>query len=178
MYDVLPFLQGETHTSIHLSVRNDSTPETYEVFLVHLNNLQTFGIASAGHATFIQGTTTATISISASDRPHGVIELEAGSRMVTRNDEKNFTLTVSRLFGNIGKFVHTFYFAHLVTRYYKNWFNGLLCSGQSSNPVGQNKQSVDIVFKKLQQHSEVFGNCWESTEVAGPFSEMMRRRKS
>ena len=109
------FLQGETHTSIHLSVRNDSTPETYEVFVVHLNNLQTFGIASAGHATFIQGKTTATISISASDRPHGVIQLEAGSRMVTRSDEKNFTLTVSRLFGNIGKFVYTFYFAQLVT---------------------------------------------------------------
>ena len=96
------------------------------MFVVHLNNLQTFGIASAGHATFIQGKTTATISISASDRPHGVIQLEAGSRMVTRSDEKNFTLTVSRLFGNIGKFVYTFYFAQLVTRYGKNWLNELL----------------------------------------------------
>ena len=84
----ISYLLFQTHTSIHLSVRNDSTPETYEVFVVHLNNLQTFGIASAGHASFIQGKTTATISISASDRPHGVIELEAGSRMVTRNDEK------------------------------------------------------------------------------------------
>ena len=96
------------------------------MFVVHLNNLQTFGIASAGHASFIQGKTTATISISASDRPHGVIQLEAGSRMVTRSDEKNFTLTVSRLFGNIGKFVYTFYFAQLVTRYGKNWLNELL----------------------------------------------------
>ena len=46
--------------------------------------------------------------------------------MVTRSDEKNFTLTVSRLFGNIGKFVYTFYFAQLVTRYGKNWLNELL----------------------------------------------------
>lgn len=93
--------QGETHTSIVLTVRNDTTPETHEVFVVHLSNIQTFGIASSGHATLIQEKTTAVITISASDRPHGVVEL-AGSRLVTRNDEKNFTLTVSRLFGNIG----------------------------------------------------------------------------
>ena len=72
--------------------------------MVHLSNIQTFGIASSGQASFIQGKTTATISIGASDRPHGVIELESGSRRVSRSDEKNFTLTVSRLFGNIGMY--------------------------------------------------------------------------
>ena len=95
--------QGETHTNILLTVRNDSTPETHEVFIVRLSNIQTFGIASSGQASLIQGKTTATISISASDTPHGVVELEAGSRTVVRGDEKNFTLRVSRLFGNIGK---------------------------------------------------------------------------
>ena len=150
------FLQGETHTSIHLSVRNDSTPETYEVFVVHLNNLQTFGIASAGHASFIEGKTTATISISASDRPHGVIELEAGSRMVTRNDERNFTLTVSRLFGNIGKFVYTFYFAQLVSRYTKNCLNELLLAGQSNNTVGQ---TIKVCISFLKG----FGNVRKSS---------------
>ena len=102
-YFIPHHLQGETHTSIVLNVRNDSTPETYEVFVVRLSNIQTFGIASPGHASFIQGKTTATVSIGGSDRPHGVIELEAGSRLVSRNDEKNFTLTVTRLFGDIGK---------------------------------------------------------------------------
>lgn len=86
-----------------LTVRNDSTPETHEVFVVQLSNIQTFDIASTGQASFIPGKTTATVSISASDTPHGVVELEAGSRFVSRADEKNFTLTVSRLFGNIGK---------------------------------------------------------------------------
>ena len=99
----LYFFQGETYKTIDLTVRNDSTPETHEVFVVELSNIQTFDIASTGQATFIPGKTTATVSISASDRPHGVIELEAGSRLVDRTDEKNFTLTVSRLFGNIGK---------------------------------------------------------------------------
>lgn len=96
-------MQGETYKTIDLTVRNDSTPETHEVFVVELSNIQTFDIASTGEASFIPGKTTATISISASDRPHGVIELEAGSRMVSRSDEGNFTLTVSRLFGDIGK---------------------------------------------------------------------------
>lgn len=98
------FNEGETHTSIILTVRNDSSPETHEVFVVRLSNIQTFGIASTGHASFIPGKTTATISISASDRPHGVVELETGSRRVTRQDEKNFTLAVSRLFGKIGTY--------------------------------------------------------------------------
>ena len=98
------YLQGETYTSIVLTVRNDSSPETHEVFVVRLSNIQTFGVASPGHASLIPGKTTATISISASDRPHGVIELETGSREVTRHDEKNFTLTVSRLFGKIGTY--------------------------------------------------------------------------
>lgn len=98
------YLQGETHTSIILTIRNDSSPETHEVFVVRLSNIQTFGVASTGHASFFPGKTTATISISASDRPHGVVELESGSRRVTRQDEKNFTLTVSRLFGKIGMY--------------------------------------------------------------------------
>ncbi|PFX17387.1 G-protein coupled receptor 98 [Stylophora pistillata] len=96
------FNEGEKHKTIDLTVRNDSTPETNEVFVVQLSNIQTFGIASAGEASLITGKTTATISISASNRPHGVIELEAGSRFVSRSDERNFTLTVSRLFGDIG----------------------------------------------------------------------------
>ena len=128
------------------------------MFVVHLNNLQTFSIASAGHASFIQGKTTATISISASDRPHGVIELEAGSRMVTRNDERNFTLTVSRLFGNIGKFVYTFYFAQLVSRYNKNCLNELLLAGQSSNTVGQ---TIEVCISFLKG----FGNVRKSSEA-------------
>ena len=99
----LYFFQGETYRTIDLTVRNDSTPETHEIFVVELSNIQTFDIASTGQASLIPGKTTATISISASDRPHGVVELEAGSRLVDRTDEKNFTLTVSRLFGNIGK---------------------------------------------------------------------------
>ncbi|XP_068693739.1 adhesion G-protein coupled receptor V1-like isoform X3 [Montipora foliosa] len=96
------FKEGETHTSITLTVRNDTTPETHEVFVVRLSNVQTFGIAPSGHASLIHGKATATISIGANDRPHGVIELEAGSRLVSRADEANFTLTVSRLFGDIG----------------------------------------------------------------------------
>ena len=96
------FLQGDTYKTIDLTIRNDSTPETHEVFVVQLSNIQTFDIASTGQASFIPGKTTATVSISASDRPHGVVELETGSRLVSA-DEKNFTLTVSRLFGNIGK---------------------------------------------------------------------------
>ncbi|XP_015763361.1 PREDICTED: G-protein coupled receptor 98-like [Acropora digitifera] len=96
------FNEGETHTTIVLAVRNDTTPETHEVFVVHLSNIQTLGIASSGHATLIQEKTTATITVSANDRPHGVVELADSSRLVTRNDEKNFTLIVSRLFGNIG----------------------------------------------------------------------------
>ena len=100
----MPHFQGETHTSITLKVRNDTTPETHEVFVVRLSNVQTFGIAPSGHASLIHGKATATISIGANDRPHGVIELEVGSRLVSRAHEANFTLTVSRLFGDIGMY--------------------------------------------------------------------------
>ena len=96
-------MQGDAFKNIHLTVRNDFTPETSEVFVVQLSNIQTFDVASTGKASFLPGKTAATISISASDRPHGVVELETGSRLVSRSDERNFTLTVARLFGNIGK---------------------------------------------------------------------------
>lgn len=80
--------------------------------------------------------------------------------MVTRSDEKNFTLTVSRLFGNIGKFVYTFYFAKRVTRYDKNWLNELLLAGQSSNTVGQTNK-VCISFSKG------FGNVRKTSKIIG-----------
>lgn len=112
----LYFFQGDTYKTIDLTIRNDSTPETHEVFVVQLSNIQTFDIASTGQASFIPGKTTATVSISASDRPHGVVELEAGSRLVSRADEKNFTLTVSRLFGNMGKWLLGLQFLHSAER--------------------------------------------------------------
>lgn len=72
--------------------------------MVELLNITTYEIAASGAAEFIPGQTSATLSVQASDNPHGVIEFQSGSRDL-KTDEANETITLvlSRLYGTIGK---------------------------------------------------------------------------
>ena len=94
--------QGNTVVNISTTVQNDATAEAREIFTVRLSNVQTFDIAASGHASLIDEESTSTITIGGSDDPHGVVEFQESSRNVTTAEDRNTTLTVARLFGNIG----------------------------------------------------------------------------
>ena len=91
-------------TFIRTTVLADNTSETAEQFQVVLNNPMTSGIARTGQAEIDDLAGTATITVGASDEPHGVLEFQQSSRRVTvSEDARVLELSVARLFGNIGR---------------------------------------------------------------------------
>ena len=72
--------------------------------MVELSNIKTFDIAQSGKALLLAEESTATLSVSANDEPHGVVEFQLSSRNVEIEEgNKTLQLTVSRLFGKIGE---------------------------------------------------------------------------
>ena len=91
-------------TTITLEVLNDTTPEIAEPYNVNLVTVQTLSldIASTGVATIDQMSDTATITIRASNNPHGVVEFQMNSLNVTTDESAMLELTIIREFGLIG----------------------------------------------------------------------------
>ena len=82
----------------------DNTSEIDEQFQVILRNPITSGISRTGAAEINPRMGTATLTIAASNEPHGVFEFQQSSRRVTVQESENIVeLSVARLFGNIGK---------------------------------------------------------------------------
>lgn len=97
-------LQGQTQANISFQVRPDSKPEPDEIFIITLSNITTYEIAASGAAELIPDKISATLSVRASDEPHGVVEFQSGSRLFsTEEANKTITLVVTRLYGTIGK---------------------------------------------------------------------------
>ena len=91
-------------TTISTWVPADNTSEIDEQFQVVLRNPVTSGISKTGSAQIDDLTGTATITIGASNEPHGVVEFQQSSRRVTVSENKKiWELSVARLYGNIGK---------------------------------------------------------------------------
>ena len=59
-------------------------------------------IASTGAATIDQMSDTATVTIGASNNPHGIVELQMNSLNVTTDESTMLDLTIIREFGSIG----------------------------------------------------------------------------
>lgn len=91
-------------TSLKTRVLKDNTSEADEQFQVILRNPVTLGVSSTGAAEIDNRISTATVTIAASNEPHGVLEFQQSSRSVTVKENENvLELSVARLFGNIGK---------------------------------------------------------------------------
>ncbi|XP_038076858.1 adhesion G-protein coupled receptor V1-like isoform X2 [Patiria miniata] len=105
----LAFAPGQLLEAILLSVLSDDTPEVNEEFQVTLSNVQTMGISLTGAATLDPQGSTASVTIQASDEPHGVFSFAQGSEVVmVAEGNTTVQLFVDRKFGSIGR-VRVFY---------------------------------------------------------------------
>ena len=97
--------QGEETTSIILEVLTDAMPEISEPYTVTIMSVETLSTdisSTDGVAILDQTSTTATITIRASNNPHGIIELQASSLDIVTDESAVLELTLVRMFGMIG----------------------------------------------------------------------------
>ena len=97
--------QGEDTTSIILDVLADSMPEISEPYTVNIMSVETLSTdisSSDGVAVLDQTSITATITIRASNNPHGIIEFQASSLDIVTDESTTLELTLVRMFGTIG----------------------------------------------------------------------------
>ena len=87
-----------------LEVAPDATPEIEERYTLTLIDVRTTteDIAPSGAATLDPLATMATISIRASNNPHGVVEFQSSSLFVTIEEAAFLQLTLVRQFGLFG----------------------------------------------------------------------------
>ncbi|XP_033109462.1 adhesion G-protein coupled receptor V1-like [Anneissia japonica] len=103
------FGQGQLGQVISLYALPDETPEVNEEFVIVLSGVETEGVSSTGAAELDPQGSVASITISASDEPHGVFSFAQGSDEITvSEDQQTVQLFVDRKFGNIGA-VRVFY---------------------------------------------------------------------
>ena len=103
---------------LRLVTSNDSVPESHETFTVQLSDPATTGISSTGAATLVGGDSTATITIGASDEPHGIIEFAPRVQPIRVNENVGHVdLRLVRNRGSIGKYhIHTTFFLELMAQ--------------------------------------------------------------
>lgn len=91
-------------TTITLEVLIDATPEITEPYIISIQSVQTLSadIASSGAAILDQTSSTATVTIRASNDPHGIVEFQMSSLNVTTDESSILDLTIIREFGSIG----------------------------------------------------------------------------
>ena len=99
-----PF-QGENETEIVISVRPDPTPEIEERYTLSLITVTTISdvISPPGAADFDEQATTSTITIRASNNPHGVVEFQQSSLFARSQDGMTVQFTIIREFGTFGE---------------------------------------------------------------------------
>ena len=88
-------------------VSADSTPETAETYALTLVSIETQSpdISSPGFAVLDPQASTATITIRASNSPHGVVEFQSASQSVESDESFHTELTIIRQFGTFGEYV-------------------------------------------------------------------------
>ena len=84
-------------------------PELSERYTLTLTAVRTVStdVSPTGHALLSNTNTMATITIAASNSPHGVIEFQQGVIMLNITETTTTQLTIIREFGTIGEFVCT-----------------------------------------------------------------------
>ena len=88
-----------------IEVAADSMPELSEVYTLSLTAVRTVSddISQMGAAELDDQATMATLTVRASDSPHGVVEFQEASVRVESEESNPVALTVVREFGAIGK---------------------------------------------------------------------------
>lgn len=97
--------QGENSTVIVVDVRADATPELAERYTLTLTEVRTVSdrIASgSGAATLDPQASTATITIRASNTPHGEVDFQDSSLFITTDEGLAPQFTIIRQFGTFG----------------------------------------------------------------------------
>ena len=93
-------------TEVVFEVAADGTPELAEEYTLSLTAVYTVSndISQMGFAVLDTDATMATITLRASDNPHGVVEFQEISVLAESEESSPVTLTVVREFGSIGEF--------------------------------------------------------------------------
>ena len=88
-----------------MSVRSDPTPEIEERYTLELVTITTISdvISPSGAADFDPQGTTSSITIRASNNPHGVIQFQQSSLTSRSQDGASVQFTIIREFGTFGK---------------------------------------------------------------------------
>ena len=99
------YIQGENETEIVVSVRSDPTPEIEERYTLELVTITTISdvISPSGAADFDMQGTTSSITIRASNNPHGVIQFQQSSLTARSQEGASVQFTIIREFGTFGK---------------------------------------------------------------------------
>ena len=86
-------------------VAADGAPELAEIYSLSITGVRTVSldISQLGIAELDSQATMATITVEASDNPHGVVEFQSASVAVESEESSPVILTVVREFGTIGK---------------------------------------------------------------------------
>ena len=105
-YDDLMSMQTENTTIISVLVREDATPELEERFVLNLVSVETISGSispGTGVARLDAMATSADITISASNNPHGQVDFQTSSLVVRVEEGQLLQLTVIRQFGIFGE---------------------------------------------------------------------------
>ena len=80
-------------------------PELVELYVLSLTAVRTVSpdVAPSGQAILSDTDTMATITIEASNSPHGIVEFQMGSESVNVSEESSSELTIVREFGTFGE---------------------------------------------------------------------------
>ena len=94
-------------TEIVFAVAADGTPELAEEYYLSLTAVHTVSsdISPSGSAEIDPDASMATITLRASDNPHGVVEFQEISVLVESEESSPAVLTVIREFGSIGRYI-------------------------------------------------------------------------
>ena len=92
-------------TDLVVSVRSDPTPEIEERYTLELVAITTISdvISSSGAAVLDQQGTTSSITIRASNNPHGVVQFQQSSLTAMSQEGRSVEFTVIREFGSFGE---------------------------------------------------------------------------
>lgn len=99
--------QRSSEANITFVVVEDLMPELSERYTLTLTAVRTISadVSPNGYALLSDTNTMATITIAASNSPHGVIEFQQGATMLNISETTTTRLTIIREFGTIGEFL-------------------------------------------------------------------------
>ncbi|KAM9822621.1 adhesion G-protein coupled receptor V1 isoform 2-T2 [Syngnathus typhle] len=99
----LLFYEGQLNNTIAVQLLDDVTPEDKAEYNVFLTDIQTFGVAAPGHATFDVLGSAAVLTVDTSDEPYGLLTIAPSSLKVTTEErEQTINIYINRELGTSG----------------------------------------------------------------------------